>query len=81
MSLHHFNTADDIVEIDPTTLVTSTWSYNTNDLNIQTQWTASSQGGNDGMTSPTSSGTFFISNCSFADLNISAKASINSIIP
>ena len=60
MSLHPFNTADDIVEIDPTTLVTSTWSNNTNDLNIQTQWTASSQGGNDGMTSPTSSGTFFI---------------------
>ena len=40
MSLHPFNTADDIVEIDPTTLVTSTWSNNTNDLNIQTQWTA-----------------------------------------
>ena len=60
MSLSPFNLSSDIVELGPQSLITSTWSNNTNDLNIQLNMTASAQGGDDGMTSPTSSGMFHI---------------------
>ena len=60
MSLSPFNQATDVVDLGPQTLITSTWSNNTNDLNVLTQYTASLQGGNTGMTSPTSSGLFYI---------------------
>ena len=60
MSLSPFNQSTDIVDLGPQTLITSTWSNNTNDLNVQFSYTASAQGGDEGMTSPTSSGMFFI---------------------
>ena len=60
MSLSPFNQATDIVDLGPQTLITSTWSNNTNDLNIDVSYTSSAQGGDDGMTSPTSSGMFYI---------------------
>ena len=60
MSLSPFNQATDVVDLGPQTLITSTWSNNTNDINILTSYTASAQGGDDGMTSPTSSGLFYI---------------------
>ena len=62
MSLSPFNAANDIVDLGSTTppLITSTWSNNTNDLNVLTTYTSSIQGGNDGMLSPTSSGMFYI---------------------
>ena len=60
MSLSPFNATNDIVDLGPQTLVTSTWSNNTNDLNVLVTYTSSLQGGDDGMTSPTSSGMFHI---------------------
>ena len=60
MSLSPFNLANDIVDLGPQTLITSTWSNNTNDLNVEYTYTASAQGGDTGMTSPTSSGLFYI---------------------
>ena len=60
MSLTPFNLSSDVVENLNQKLITSTWSGNTNDLNIQTSFTSSAQGGNDAMTSPTSSGMFHI---------------------
>jgi len=60
MSLSPFNLDTDVVENLNQKLITSTWSGNTNDLNIQTSFTSSAQGGDDGMTSPTSSGMFHI---------------------
>ena len=62
MSLSPFNQANDIVDLGATTppLITSTWSNNTNDLNVLTGYTSSIQGGDAGMTSPTSSGMFYI---------------------
>ena len=60
MSLSPFNQATDVVDLGPQTLITSTWSNNTNDINVLTSYTASAQGGDDGMTSPTSSGLFYI---------------------
>ena len=60
MSLLPFNQANDIVDLGPQSLITSTWSNNTNDLNVLVTYTSSIQGGNDGMTSPTSSGMFYI---------------------
>ena len=60
MSLSPFNLANDVVDLGPQTLITSTWSNNTNDLNVQVNYTSSKQGGDDAMTSPTSSGLFYI---------------------
>jgi len=60
MSLQPFNQANDIVDLGPQSLITSTWSNNTNDLNVLTTYTSSIQGGDAGMTSPTSSGMFYI---------------------
>ena len=60
MSLSPFNQANDIVDLGPQSLVTSTWTNNTNDLNVLTSYTSSIQGGDAGMTSPTSSGMFYI---------------------
>ena len=60
MSLSPFNQANDIVDLGPQSLITSTWSNNTNDLNVLTGYTSSIQGGDAGMTSPTSSGMFYI---------------------
>ena len=60
MSLSPFNFSNDIVDLGPTSLITSTWSNNTNDLNVLVTYTSSLQGGDDGMTSPTSSGMFYI---------------------
>ena len=61
MSLSPFNAANDIVDFpEPQTLITSTWSNNTNDLNILTGYTSSNQGGDPGMSTPTSSGMFYI---------------------
>ena len=60
MSLSPFNLANDIVDLGPQSLITSTWSNNTNDLNVLTGYTSSLQGGDAGMTSPTSSGMFYI---------------------
>ena len=60
MSLQPFNQANDIVDLGPQSLITSTWSNNTNDLNVLTGYTSSNQGGDAGMTSPTSSGLFYI---------------------
>ena len=60
MSLHPFSITNDIVDIEGNTLVTSTWTNNTNDLNVLTGYTSSLQGGDPGMTSPTSSGMFYI---------------------
>ena len=60
MSLSPFNQANDIVDLGPQSLITSTWSNNTNDLNVLVTYTSSLQGGDDGMTSPTSSGMFYI---------------------
>ena len=60
MSLSPFNANNDIVDLGPQSLVTSTWSNNTNDLNVLTGYTSSIQGGDAGMTSPTSSGMFYI---------------------
>jgi len=60
MSLSPFNQANDIVDLGPQSLITSTWSNNTNDLNVLTGYTSSLQGGDVGMTSPTSSGMFYI---------------------
>ena len=60
MSLTPINLDNDVVENLNQILITSTWSNNTNDLNIQLNMTASAQGGDDGMTSPTSSGMFHI---------------------
>tara|TARA_R110000782_G_scaffold59359_3_gene123243 strand:+ start:3763 stop:4884 length:1122 start_codon:yes stop_codon:yes gene_type:complete len=60
MSLHPFNQVNDIVDLGPTSLITSTWTNNTNDLNVLTGYTSSIQGGDVGMTSPTSSGLFYI---------------------
>ena len=60
MSLTPFNLSTDIVENLNQKLITSTWSNNVNDLNVQTSFTSSAQGGNDAMTSPTSSGMFHI---------------------
>ena len=52
--------SSDVVNYGPQTLVTSTWTNNTNDLNISVTFTSSLQGGNPGMLSPTSSGMFYI---------------------
>ena len=60
MSLSPFNFANDIVDLGPQSLITSTWTNNTNDLNVLTSYTSSLQGGDAGMTSPTSSGMFYI---------------------
>ena len=60
MSLTPFNLSTDIVENLNQKLITSTWTNNVNDLNVQTSFTSSAQGGNDAMTSPTSSGMFHI---------------------
>jgi len=60
MSLSPFNLANDIVDLGPQSLITSTWTNNTNDLNVLTGYTSSIQGGDAGMTSPTSSGMFYI---------------------
>ena len=61
MSLSPFNTENDIVENLKQTLITSTWSNNTNDINVATNYTSSAQGGDTpGMSSPTSSGLFYI---------------------
>ena len=60
MSLQPFNESNDIVDLGPQSLITSTWTNNTNDLNVLVTYTSSLQGGNDGMTSPTSSGMFYI---------------------
>ena len=54
MSLSPFNLNSDIVELGPQSLITSTWSNNTNDLNVLTGYTSSIQGGDEGMTSPKS---------------------------
>ena len=54
MSLQPFNQANDIVDLGPQSLITSTWSNNTNDLNVLTGYTSSNQGGDAGMISPTS---------------------------
>jgi len=60
MSLSPFNFSNDIVDLGPQSLITSTWTNNTNDLNVLTGYTSSLQGGDPGMTSPTSSGMFYI---------------------
>ena len=60
MSLQPFNASNDIVDLGPQSLITSTWTNNTNDLNVLVTYTSSLQGGDDGMTSPTSSGMFYI---------------------
>ena len=60
MSLSPLNFNNDIVDLGPQSLITSTWSNNTNDLNVLTGYTSSIQGGDAGMTSPTSSGMFYI---------------------
>jgi len=60
MSLSPFNQSNDVVDLGPQSLITSTWSNNTNDLNVLTGYTSSVQGGDAGMTSPTSSGMFYI---------------------
>ena len=60
MSLSPFNFNNDIVDLGPQTLITSTWTNNTNDLNVETSYTSSIQGGDTGMLSPTSSGIFYI---------------------
>ena len=60
MSLSPFNVSNDIVDLGPQTLITSTWTNNTNDLNVLTGYTSSIQGGDAGMTTPTSSGMFYI---------------------
>ena len=60
MSLSPFNQSTDVVDLGPQTLITSTWTNNTNDLNVLTSYTASLQGGDTAMTSPTSSGLFYI---------------------
>ena len=52
--------SSDVVNYGPQTLVTSTWTNNTNDLNISVTFTSSLQGENPGMLSPTSSGMFYI---------------------
>ena len=49
--------SSDIVNYGPQTLVTSTWTNNTNDLNVQVSYTSSAQAS---FSSPTSSGMFFI---------------------
>jgi hypothetical protein len=60
MSLSPLNFNNDIVDLGAQSLITSTWSNNTNDLNVLTGYTSSIQGGDAGMTSPTSSGMFYI---------------------
>ena len=60
MSLSPFNQSTDVVDLGPQSLITSTWSNNTNDLNVLTGYTSSIQGGDAGMTTPTSSGMFYI---------------------
>jgi len=60
MSLTPFNLSNDVVENLNQKLITSTWSNNVNDLNVLTGFTSSVQGGDEGMTSPTSSGMFHI---------------------
>jgi hypothetical protein len=60
MSLSPLNFNNDIVDLEAQSLITSTWSNNTNDLNVLTGYTSSIQGGDAGMTSPTSSGMFYI---------------------
>ena len=72
MSLSPFNSSEDIVDLGAQSLITSTWTNNTNDLNVLTTYTSSLQGGNDGMTSPTSSGMFYI------DVYNSVTSSLNS---
>ena len=77
MSLTPFNQNTDIVQNLNQTLITSTWTNNVNDLNIQTSFTSSAQGGDDGMTSPTSSGMFFIDVYNAATSSTSAEVQLS----
>ena len=73
MSLTPFDQNNDVVENLNQTLITSTWTNNVNDLNVQTSFTSSAQGGDDGMTSPTSSGMFHIEVYNAATSSTSAE--------
>ena len=77
MSLSPFNLNSDIVELGPQSLITSTWSNNTNDLNIGTNLTASAQGGDNGMSSPTSSGMFHIEVYNVATSSTAAEVQLS----
>jgi hypothetical protein len=77
MSLSPFNLNADIVELGPQSLITSTWSNNTNDLNVNTNFTSSAQGGDDGMTSPTSSGMFHIEVYNVATSSTAAEVQLS----
>ena len=77
MSLTPFNLSNDVVENLNQKLITSTWSNNVNDLNVLTSYTSSTQGGDDGMTSPTSSGMFFIDVYNAATSSTSAEIQLS----